>query len=191
MEMQGVILKEVLIKRAPQSLDAAAVAARRRFVGGSARHMAAMASFPSSRRLEVAPFSYLLPENRKHLMDLFAGTGFASNSVREFFENVALVEPHVAPEATGAQEPARYRACALSASSFRPFPKADLAVCLAGFHHVLGPGIPEDKAAHRQQRLEALRLWRSAGLAGCLAGRAAGLLRTVSLVTKIPRVRFV
>ena len=47
------------------------------------------------------------------------------------------------------------------AESFDGLSKADLAVCLAGFHHVLGSGSAGDRDSHHRQRLEALRLWRS------------------------------
>jgi len=144
-------------------IDAPAVESRRRFEGGSARHLAAMAGFPASRRLEIAPLRYLLPESRSCLLDLFAGTGFASDSIRRLFGGTYLLEPHVAA-AAGERWTSRrrqQRACALSDESFEGFPQADLAVCLAGFHHVLGPGAAENRDSCRRQRLEALRLWRS------------------------------
>ena len=145
----------------PNMLDGPAVAARQRFAGGSARHMAAMARFPSSRWLEVAPFQYLLPPRCSYLLDLFAGTGFASESLHGLFHEAFLLEPHVASSLKGSKNSRQLRACALSAESFIGLPRMDLAIGLAGFHHVLGPGPLEDRISHRQQRLEALRLWRS------------------------------
>jgi len=154
-------MKEVAWESNRHLEDAAALYARRRFEGGSARHMAAMAHFPSSRRLELAPLQYLLPEGRSCLFDLFAGTGFASGSVRGMFRGTFLLEPHLAPSEASTNDSRRHRSCALSAESFDGLPAADLAVCLAGFHHILGPGGPQERDSHRRQRIEALRLWRS------------------------------
>jgi len=155
-------MQERLMDRpASQSFNAAAVNARRRFEGGSARHVDAMARFPGSRRFEVAPLRYLLPESRSCLLDLFAGTGFASGSIRACFRETLLLEPHVASLTDVSGSSRQQRACALSPESFKDLPQADLAVCLAGFHHVLGPGPAEDRPSHHRQRLEALRLWRS------------------------------
>ena len=120
-----------------------------------------MAAFPDSRRLELAPLQFVLPESRRCLLDLFAGTGFVSGSLGRFFASTVLVEPHVEPAVADGRRLRRYQACALSASSFESLAGVDLAVCLAGLHHVLGPGSPEDRGSHRQQRLEAMRLWRS------------------------------
>jgi len=159
MQQQGA--KELTEQSAQQPRDDAAANARRRFEGGSARHVAAMARFPASRRFEVAPLQYLLPEGRSCLFDLFAGTGFASESIRCMFGGTFLLEPHVPLVVGESGNSRRQRACALSAESFDGFPEAAMAVCLAGFHHVLGPGPAEDKASHHRQRLNALRLWRS------------------------------
>lgn len=159
--MQEHSIKEVAVGQDQHLEDAAAVYARRRFEGGSARHVAAMARFPASRRLELAPLRYLLPEGRSYLFDLFAGTGFASGSIRGEFRGTFLLEPHVAAEDASIASSRRHRACALSAESFNGLPAADLAVCLAGFHHVLGAGAPENRDSHRRQRIEALRLWYS------------------------------
>jgi len=159
--MQDHAMKEVALEPDRHLEDAAAAYARRRFKGGSARHVAAMAQFPFSRRLELAPLQYLLPEGRSCLFDLFAGTGFASESIRGKFRGTFLLEPHVVPTETSIGNSRRHRACALSAESFDGLPAADLAVCLAGFHHVLGHGGPKDRDSHRCQRIEALRLWRS------------------------------
>jgi len=159
--MQDYGMQEVAIQQGGHLEDAAAVYARRRFEGGSARHLAAMARFPASRRLELAPLRYLLPQGRSCLFDLFAGTGFASASIRSEFRGTFLLEPHVAAEDASIANSRRHRACALSAGSFDGLPAADLAVCLAGFHHVLGPGPAADRDSHRRQRLEALRLWGS------------------------------
>lgn len=159
--MQEYSIKEVAAEQDRHLEDAAAVYARRRFEGGSARHVAAMERFPASRRLELAPLRYLLPEGRSCLFDLFAGTGFASGSVRGEFRGTFLLEPHMAAKDASIASSRRHRACALSAGSFDGLPAADLAVCLAGFHHVLGAGAPQDRDSRRPQRMEALRLWRS------------------------------
>jgi len=125
-----------------------------------------MAGLPDSRQLELAPLRYLLPENRRYLLDLFAGTGFASSLIERFFDSTVLVEPHVEPAAASNEGQQQYKGCALSASSFESLPGADFAVCLAGFHHILGPESPDSKASHHQQRMEALRLWRSRLVSG-------------------------
>ena len=161
---QDTDMKYVTLESDAHPGDVAAVYARRRFEGGSAPHVAAMGTFPGSRCFEVSPLPYLLSEGRSCLFDLFAGTGFASYYIHTWFGGRFLFEPHVAPLRVAGPNTERHRwhrSCALSAESFEGLPAADMAVCLAGFHHVLGVGNPRDRDSHRRQRLEVLELWRS------------------------------
>ncbi len=155
------MLKTVSRRTRPQSLDAAATHAHRRFGGGAARYQLAMATAPNCRQLELTPLHFLLPKRRSCLLDLFSGQGFASKSLRGSFDRTCLVDSHEDSRIVAGSNLQKRRACALSAGTFDSLPPADLIVCLAGFHHVLGPGPIEDKASHRQQRLDTLRLWRS------------------------------
>ena len=140
--------------------------AYRRFEGGLMRHVNAMAACPNCRYLEVAPLKFLLPKNRQRLMDLFAGTGLVTRTIANYFNDVMLVDPHVPPFEVIGPEMLWYQTNALFSEGIQSLPEADLAVCLAGFHHVLGPESGEALESHRQRRLEVLRLWLSKLQAG-------------------------
>lgn len=130
-----------------------------RFAGGAKRHSTAMAALPDSRFLEIAPLHYLLPPKRDCLIDLFAGTGLVANSLRRYFVDTVLVDPYVAP--LGDFDFRCHRNSALDPDEVSSLPEADLAICLAGFHHVLGDAGTQSVDTVRQYRLEVLRLWQS------------------------------
>lgn len=132
-----------------------------RFRRGSARHAAAMERFPTCRALELAPLRHLLPDRRRVLLDLFAGTGFVSRAVGPYFQRVTAVDSGVLPSGNG-QDRIEWRSGdATWAAATQVWLTADLAVCHAGFHHVLGPGGTTEADACRARRLDVLRLWRS------------------------------
>ncbi len=132
-----------------------------RFRRGSARHAAALERFPACRALELAPLRYLLPDRRRCLLDLFAGTGFVSRAVGHHFQRVTAVDSNIPPVTNGRDGIEWRPGDATSAAATQVWPTADLAVCHAGFHHVLGLGGTTEADACRARRLDVLRLWRS------------------------------
>ena len=133
----------------------------RRFESGARRHIAAMAAFPDSRLLEVLPLQFLVPRTSGLLLDLFAGTGLVTNSIGSRFSGVVLIDSHVTLSEPALPHARRIRGDALREETFKGLPEADLAVCLAGLHHILGEtGAAEDRETLRGHRVDALRLWR-------------------------------
>lgn len=126
------------------------------------RYAEACRRLPAARLLELAPLTYLLPQRRTCLLDLFAGSGFVSDFLASWFSKVWQVDKTerllsasntvgipifgdaIQPEVIGLIDEG-----------------VDLAVCLAGFHHVLakGRGCPDLETTDRL-RTSALSLWR-------------------------------
>ena len=135
--------------------------ARQRFNGCAMRHIAAMNSFPDARALEVHPLSLMIPQSRNILLDLFAGTGLVAKSLGRFFDHTVLVDSCAAlPEPVG---PSANRICgdAICHETLDSLSQADMAVCLASFHHVLAEGHPRaGRGLHGQLKLDVLRAWR-------------------------------
>ena len=135
--------------------------ARQRFNGCAMRHIAAMNSFPDARALEVHPLSLMIPQSRNVLLDLFAGTGLVAKSLGRFFDHTVLVDSCAAlPEPVG---PSANRICgdAICHETLDSLSQADMAVCLASFHHVLAEGQARaGRRLHTRLKLEVLRAWR-------------------------------
>ena len=138
---QGYMVEDITDTPRSCGADVPAVEARRRFEGGSTRHVAAMTHLPGGRKMEVVPLRYLLPLGRSFMLDLFAGKGFASGLIRAQFGRTFLLEPHVAPDAGESLTARRQRAGVLAAVNSGGLPMDDPAVGLAGVHHVPSPGL--------------------------------------------------
>jgi hypothetical protein len=97
-----------------------------------------MRQFGKSRLSELAPIHAIIENNKKALIDLFGGTGFASDYLGHKFGRVVLVDQvqGVLPPPTTSREVVRSNAL-LTDCIDKKQNEFDVAICLAGFHHVL------------------------------------------------------
>ena len=132
-----------------------------RFGEISPRHATAMDKCPHARVLELMPLRYLMPQAGRSVLDLFSGSGFVSGALRLRFPSATLIDCSRYLLNSASLEAATIHGDATQATVMAQVPVADLAVCHAGFHHVLASGdrVTEDRPL-AERRIEVLRLWK-------------------------------
>lgn len=122
-----------------------------------------MRELPYARLMELIPVLSLLPSEKNVLLDLFAGTGFLSRFLAPMFSKTILID-----EVDYLLDSFRRPMISINGDALDPGVlsdfrhKVDMAVCFAGFHHVLAKqGKDLDKITTRGLRISALAEWRT------------------------------
>ena len=121
-----------------------------------------MKETPFARLMELMPILCLLPSKKKVFLDLFAGTGFVSQFLASQFLKIIQID-----EVEAFLNSYIYPSISIKGDALDPevlsvvHDKVNMAVCFAGFHHILQKNNGElDEQTTERLRTSALAEWR-------------------------------
>lgn len=121
-----------------------------------------MKETPFARLMELMPILYLLPTKKDVFLDLFAGTGFASQFLASQFSKIIQID-----EIEAFLNSYIYPSISIKGDALDPDvlsvvqDKVNMAICFAGFHHILQKNNGElDEHITERLRISALAEWR-------------------------------
>ena len=110
------------------------------------RYLSAMAECENARVSELAPIISLIPPKSNRLIDLLGGHGFVSDFLSNRFDHILLADKSNAmlPQQTAWRRVQKIHATKIKLGEIGE-QTFDLAVCLAGFHHILPEGFDDER----------------------------------------------
>lgn len=121
-----------------------------------------MKETPFARLMELMPILYLLPSKKDVFLDLFAGTGFVSQFLASQFSKIIQID-----EVEAFLNSYIYPSISIKGDALDPdvlsvvHDKVNMAVCFAGFHHILQKNNSElDEQMTERLRISVLAEWR-------------------------------
>ena len=141
--------------------------ANQRFAGTASRYMRAMKEFPDSRYFEVLPLRYVVPAIHRVFLDIFSGTGHVARYLQRCFDSLTLVDSSETLLDTSHLNARKVCGDAIRVETLQALPEADMAVCMAGFHHILAENSSDgDHRSHLERKVQILQLWRKKLVSG-------------------------
>lgn len=136
------------------------------FTEKAARYAAAMSGFPRAREAEFAEIAALAGRRGGTALDLFGGTGILADRLAPSFRRIDIIDQTAALLPAPASKIRVFEGDACSDAGLEQLPGGyEVAVCLAGFHHVIAEGVGSaaacDSTGVEDLRLDALSRWRS------------------------------
>ena len=136
--------------------------ASKEFTGKAKRFISALHNFQYARVMELLPMLYTLSEEKNDMLDLFAGTGFASHFLANIYSNVKQID-EVGEFAHTGKNISFIDGNALKSDDLKKIKgNFDFEVCFAGFHHILAQ-INDEMSIDRTLKLrtDTLKQWKT------------------------------